>query len=477
MSKQIRADYDQVMMFPPVVEDWIGVDHPARFIRDFVDSLDLSTLGFRQRPSESGRPNYSSELLLKVWIYGYVNSIRSTRKLERACKENMGLIWLTGMNAPDHNSLWRFWRDNKQALKNVFKHTVNVALKSNLIGLVIHALDGTKITARASRDGVIRKKELEKLLKKLDGSVDEAMAEVERADKKETGSYRLPASMRDESKRKDIIKKALNELEHMDKQLINLSEPEARFMKGNRKIDLSYNAQVVADKKNGLIVACDVINNTNDNGQLVPMLDLVNENLGEVAQENVADAGFYSSSQIGLADRRGYEVLTNPPSSDLGPQEPPETNPYHSSWFKYDEERDCCICPLGKDLFFLQSRVKGRNRARSRRYQCVSFNECPSRWRCSSSKHGRVVGISLNRVAVARQRSKRKDPAKIQALKMRKVIVEPVFAWIKTQMGFMRWTMFGLENAKSQWFLLCSAINLKKLYRFWKTQQLGFVYS
>ena len=477
MSKQIRADYDQVMMFPPVLEDWIGEDHPARFIRDFVDSLDLSTLGFRRRPSESGRPNYSSELLLKVWIYGYVNSIRSTRKLERACRENMGLIWLTGMNAPDHNSLWRFWRDNKKALKKVFKHTVKVAFESELIGLVLHAMDGTKIAARASRNGAIRKKDLESLLKNLDGSVDAIMTEVERSEKKETGAYRLPASMRDESRRKELIKKVLAELEQTDKELINLQEPEARFMKGNRKIDLSYNAQVVADKENGLIVACDVIKDTNDNGQLVPMLDIVKENLGEVARENVADAGFYSSSQIGLADGRGYEVLTNQPSSDFGPQESPETNPYHSSWFKYDEDRDCCICPHGKELYFLLNRVKGRNRSRSRRYQCVSFNECPYRWRCSSSKHGRVVGISVNHVAVARQRSKRRDPEKIAALKMRKAIVEPVFAWIKTQMGFGRWTMFGLENAKAQWFLLCSAINLKKLYKSWKTQQLVIVCS
>ena len=181
MSREIRADYEQTLMFPPSVEDWVGEDHPARFIRDFVDSLDLSALGFQIRQADTGRPNYGSDLLLKVWLYGYINAIRSTRRLERACREHMGLIWLTGMNAPDHNSLWRFWRDNKEPLKDVFKQTVLVALRAELIGLVINALDGTKIAARSSRQGAMGKKDLEKLLKKLDGSIKEVIDEVERS--------------------------------------------------------------------------------------------------------------------------------------------------------------------------------------------------------------------------------------------------------------------------------------------------------
>ncbi len=472
MSREIRADYEQTLMFPPSVEDWVGEDHPARFIRDFVDSLDLPALGFQIRQAETGRPNYGSDLLLKVWLYGYVNAIRSTRKLERASREHMGLIWLTGMNAPDHNSLWRFWRDNKEALKDVFKQTVLVALRAELIGLVINALDGTKIAVRSSRQGAMGKKDLEKLLKKLDGSIKEVIDEVERSEKGETGQYRLPKSIRDSSKRKEIINVALAELAETGKKRVNPQEPEARFMKSQRTVDLAYNAQVVADKTNGVIVACDVIKEGNDNAQLVPMLDRVNQNIGSVADENVADAGYYCGSQIGLADERGYEVLTNPPGSEVGFKRSPQANAYHSSWFTYDEANDCCICPHGGKLTYLQMRVKGRNKNKSRRYQCEDYKQCPYRHECCPGKHGRVVGVDVNYKAINRQRSKRRDPEKINVLKMRKAIVEPVFAWIKHHMGFNRWTVFGLESAKIQWSLVCAAINLKKIYKHWRTQPL-----
>jgi len=125
------------------VDDWVGPDHPARFVRDFVDSLDPESLGFRVRESAMGRSHYGAALLLKAWLYGYLTGNRSSRKLERVCREHMGLIWLTGMQAPDHNILWRFWLDNKKALRQVFKQSVRTAFNADLLGLVVHAVDGT----------------------------------------------------------------------------------------------------------------------------------------------------------------------------------------------------------------------------------------------------------------------------------------------------------------------------------------------
>jgi transposase len=145
MGKQIRADYEQILMFPPLVEDWVGKDHPARFIRDFVDSLDLRGLEIDIPDADTGRPPYAADLMLKVWLFGYFNRIRSSRALEKGCRENMGLIWLTGMNAPDHNSISRFFRANKNSLGHLFKQSIRVALKADLIGLALHAVDGTKI--------------------------------------------------------------------------------------------------------------------------------------------------------------------------------------------------------------------------------------------------------------------------------------------------------------------------------------------
>ncbi len=302
MSHQIRADYDHLLLFPPSVEEWIGSDHPARFIRDYVDSLDLEALGFRVVCSDVGRPGYGVDLLLKVWLYGYFNKIRSTRKLERACREHMGLIWLTGMNAPDHNSLWRFLDSSKKALSRLFKQSVRVAVKCEMVGMVAHALDGTKIKATSSRERVVSAEGLEKMQEKLDRSVADFMTEIERQEQEEMGEYRLPEGMQSALRRKDKIQKALTELEQTGQEKVHHCEPEARFMKNRRTIELSYNAQAVADKTSGIIVAQDVVNEGTDNGQLVPMLDRVKENLGSVAQESVADSGYFSGSQIGLAE-------------------------------------------------------------------------------------------------------------------------------------------------------------------------------
>lgn len=467
MGREIRADYKQTWMFPPSVEDWIDENHPARFIRDFVDALDLEKLGFVIHDSDVGRPSYAADLLLKVWLYGYMNRVLSSRKLEQACRENMGLIWLTGLNAPDHSSIWRFWRDNKKQIRKIFKKTIQVAVSSDQIGLALHAIDGTKIPSNSSRDKVKNREELKRLLKSLDRRIDAIMEEVECAEKKEYGEYRLSGAMTDKDKRKEAIVKALEELDKSKRKVIHPAEPDARFMKMRRCLDLAYNGQVVADQKSGMIVAADVIMDEVDSGQLVPMLDHVKETLGAVAKENVADSGYYSTSQIGLAEKRQYEVLTNPPPSETTPERSPEANLYHPSHFTYDEERNCCICPHGHVLPYLQRKLKGANKNEFIRFRCRDYKDCPHRWECSPGKHGRMIEISVHYKEIERQRTKRQDPEKKRLLGRRKVIVEPVFAWIKQHLGFRRWTVRGINNVRAQWELVCTALNLKKLYTHW----------
>ena len=158
MSQEIRANYDQMDLLPLRLEDYVERDHPARFIREFVDALDLGALGFRERKSEEGRPPYSNDLLLKVWLYGYLSRIRATREMERACREHLSLLWLTGRHAPDHNTLWRFWAANRKPLRAVFRAGVKVAAAQGLIGMICHAVEGTKIRAAASRRTVEHRK-------------------------------------------------------------------------------------------------------------------------------------------------------------------------------------------------------------------------------------------------------------------------------------------------------------------------------
>jgi len=183
MSAEIGANYDQMDLLPQCIEDWVPPDHPARFIREFVEALDLRALGFGERRSEEGRPPYSNDLRLKVWLYGYLARIRSTRDLERACREHMSLIWLTGRHAMDHCTLWRFWHENRAALRKVFGAAVKVAAEQGLIGMICHAVDGTKIRAVSSRRTMEHREDLEKLLARLEASIAEMEAAVEAAEK------------------------------------------------------------------------------------------------------------------------------------------------------------------------------------------------------------------------------------------------------------------------------------------------------
>jgi transposase len=462
MSREIKADYQQTLMFPPSLEDWVGPEHPARFIRDFVDSLDLSGLGFRLRTAEVGRPAYSTEMLLKVWLYGYLNRIRSTRQLERGCRENMGLIWLTGLKPPDHNTLWRFWQDNREALRQVFKQSVRVALHAGLLQLVLHAVDGTKIKAASGSRGVWHRRDLQRHLDRLDASVAQVMVEVEAAEVEEQGEYRLPEELQDQTVRRQRIQEALQLLAAADRDHLPSGEPEARLMKVGAEVAPAYNAQVVADGASGLLVAAEVVNAETDLQQLVPMLDQVQENLGATAEETLADGGYVSAAQIAQAEARGYEVLT-----PAGQKEPSseEGRPYHTSRFIYDEARDCCICPQGQVLNYERTKTN-RGKYPIRVYRCRNFRDCPVRRQCSRDPKGRQLEIGQHHQAMVRHRRKRREKAEL--LRLRKVIAEPPFAWIKRHQDFWRWTVRGLTNVRTQWALLCTTVNLKKLFRHWQ---------
>lgn len=199
VSRTLRPDYAQRFLLPPSLEDWVPADHPERFVRDFVDSLDLEKVGIKAPAAEAGRPPYAPDLLLKVWLFGYMERIRSTRGLEKACLQVMPFLWLTGNLHPDHNTLWRFFKAHRKALPKLFKQLVKLAAEAELVGFVLHALDGTKLTAASSTDAALHRKGLEEKLKQLDEYIAAYMQEVNtRGLEEEKGKgYAMPAAMAD----------------------------------------------------------------------------------------------------------------------------------------------------------------------------------------------------------------------------------------------------------------------------------------
>jgi transposase len=472
MSHEIRADYNQTWMFPPSLEDLLEKDHPVRFIGEFVDALDLRELGFRMRKSDEGRPNYAADLLLKVWLYGYLERIRSSRRLEKACRQHVALMWLTGMNNPDHNSLWRFWNDNKQALKEVFRQTVRVAMDAGLVDMVLNAVDGTKIAARASTDKAWFKKKLNKRLERLDLWLDQAMKEVEKAEKEESGEYRLPGELVEKQKLRETIQESLTQLKAKERESMHPGEPDAQMMKTREGTRLGYNAQAVVDSKAGVIVAGEVTTDQNDTHQLVPMLETVQTELGKVAEETAADGGYFSGEQLDKAQKAGFPVLVNLVQLRKAEE---KGGPYHSSKFEYDPETDCCICPMGQELKFEGSHKRESKTHEMRAYRCQSASQCPVRWDCSKDKKGRCVERSPYSGAIRVQQEKQQDKTKTDLLRRRMVIAEPAFARVKHLLEFRRWTMGGLEKVRTQWLFVCALTNLSRMYPLWRERKMQLV--
>lgn len=464
MSRLIDADYSQTLLFPPRLEEWVPADHPARFLREFADALDLEKLGFRMPANDAaGRPAYAPSLLLKVWLHGYMNRLYSSRKLEWACREHLSLIWLTGNHPPDHNTLWRFFNTNRKALKMLFRKCVQISAEAGLVSVALHAVDGTKMAAAASNRSVWKREELKELLERLDASVEAAEQAVDQAEQTESGSYRLPEALVEREALRKRVKEALEK--NPESKAVSMSEPESRVLPVDGRKRPGYNAQAVAEEKNGLIVAAEVAEETNDTHQLTPMLDEVEANLGSVASETVADAGYVHGPSLAEAEEKGRAVTVSLKGKDDRLRSPDDR--YHRSHFVYDEKADQYVCPEGKRLDFQRTTPNAQETYSLRVYHCRAYRTCEKRWECSANQRGRTVKRNPYEETFTAMREKTRSPEGRARLRRRKVIVEPVFGVIKEAMGFRRFTVWGRESVRAQWALVATAYNLKKMMKRW----------
>jgi transposase len=444
------------------LEDWVPADHPARFLREFVDQLDLAALGFVLPSATEGRPPYAPSLLLKIWLYGYFHRIRSTRKLEVACREHLSLVWLTGLIHPDHNSLWRFWRDHRQALRELFKQTVQVAVRTGCVGLALQAVDGTKIAACASSPGGWSRKYMEKLL----AALDETLAHTELAllaEEPTQPGYRLPAGLAERQALREQIKTGLAQLAADQRGHYHRVEPEARRMQLDGKSPFAYNAQALADQQAGIIVACDVTRLETDVEQLVPMIEQGRATVGLAAHATVtvADTGYGAGADLQLASEKGLAVLAPPKEGSATADQPYATRHFH-----YDAQARTLTCPQNQQLTHEGHTTKKGQRIE--RYRC-HCRDCPVRAQCTRDPRGRQVEVRPWTALVQAMRARLQQPHTRALWRQRGQIIERIFAQIKQHEGFRRWTVWGLEAVRTQWAVMCATLNLRVLYRTWRT--------
>ena len=484
---QIKTDYSKTYLLPPSIEDWVPLDHPVRFIKEFVDILDLSQYNLEENIQEVGRPSYSNNLLLKVWLYSYYEKIYSSRQIEKACKNQLPFIWLTTMHSPDHNTIWRFFRKNRKNIVKLFRQTVKLAIRNDMVGFVLQAVDGTKIKADVSKNKTIYQPDIEKLLKMVDSSISETTRNIEEQEKqeKETPGYSLPDYLKDKNQLQKLIKEGISEFEYEEKvklkenleaelkklekekrTKLSTTDPDARLMQTGKEKSFYYNAQSIVDSKAQIITGIKLTNTETDNHLLTEMIAEGIKNCSRLTKTTLADAGYFSGKEILKAEKKGYNVLVHKRETMSLKQ-----SGFRKEDFIYNMTKDCYLCPAQRELSLHHEYWNKRKQYSVRVYQCGN-KECKFKSSCVKGNRDRRIERYEFDDALLRHSKKLGNEKNKKLLNNRGKIVEPVFAWIKHNNNFKRWLYRGLDSVEAQWALLCSSINLSKLYSLWRNKRL-----
>ena len=333
-------DREQMWMLPPTLDELLPLDHPARFVAEFVDALGRdgwSELGVEIGGDPLGAPAYHPRALLSVWLYGFMTGVRSCRKLEAACRDQISYLWLTGWQHPDHNTLWRFYKGHRQAMRKLFERTVRTAVAMKLVDLAVQAVDGTKVVANASLNRSYDAEGLRGLLDRVERAIEDLEAQNEAGE--DTAAAHLPEELADKEVLREKVKQAMDDLANQERhKRINLTDREARLMKGRQGIVAGYNAQAMvspvetAGGATGMLVtAVDVVDEANDNAMLAPMMEQAEETTGTKAQTTLADAGYFAGSHLEECASRGQQVVVSEARQRF------LKDPYHKDRFTYDE--------------------------------------------------------------------------------------------------------------------------------------------
>ena len=466
---------EQMWMLPPTLDELLSLDHPARFVAEFVDAVGRDAwaeLGVDIDGDVLGAPAYHPRALLGVWLYGFMTGVRSCRKLEVACRDQIPYLWLTGWQHPDHNTLWRFYKGHRQAMRKLFERTVRTAVAMELVDLAVQAVDGTKVVANASVNRSYDAEGLGGLLDRLERAIADLEAQNEAGE--DVSAVHLPEKLADKELLREQVKQAVSDVTSQKRhKRINLTDPEARLMKGRQGIVAGYNAQAMVSATKTeegtagmLVTAVDVVDQANDNSLLAPMVEQAEETTGTKSQMTLADAGYFSSSQLAECDRRGQQVVVSEARQRF------LKDPYHKDRFTYDERSDSFTCPQGQTVAFV--RIQHANGVPLRLYRASGAvcQACPAFRDCTKAREiGRSLAIGPHDAVLRRHRAWMSTSVAKEAYRLRKQLVEPVFGIIKEQQGARRFLLRGLANVAAEWTMLATAFNLRTLWRVWSSSR------
>ncbi len=464
MKRYIEGvDRGQGTLFPDRLEDWVGEDNPVRVIDVFVDELDLGGLGFdRAEPEATGRPGYHPAMLLKLYVYGYLNRVQSSRRLEREAGRNVEVMWLTGRLAPDHKTIADFRKDNGPAIRKVCTQFVDLCRQIGLLATASVAIDGSKFKAVNNRDRNFTAAKMQRRMAQIEKSVARYLDQLDTADRQEPSDARSMkitrltekiAKLKEEMKRLGAIDAQMQAAP--DRQ-ISLTDPDSRSMatSGRGSGVVGYNVQAAVDTEHHLIIAHEVINVGNDRGQLAEMSTKAKAVLGTEQLDVVADRGYFSSEEILACDRAGITVTLPKPQTSRAKAQ----GRFGKQDFRYLAEEDVYICPAHQRLTYrFTSEEKGLT---LHRYWTNTCSTCPIKHRCTTVKERRVSRWEHEHVLEAVQRRLDENP---QAMRQRRETVEHPFGTIKAWMGSTHFQMKTLKRVGTEMALHVLAYNLKRV--------------
>lgn len=462
MSRYVEGfNSNQYSFFPISLDDMIDEDNPVRGISAIVDSMDESVLKFTHSSTKStGRPPYNPISMFKMYLYCYFNGIRSSRKIERECKRNIELLWLTNGMTPDHKTIANFRKDNKKAIEAAHKEFIRIFNELKLIGKEVVAVDGTKIRADNSRRNNVTVNKLNKLIEYHEENIHEYLKQLSQNDISEsTDTIKSKLKKAREQKQKYESLKTKMESEGIREK--SLTDPDScRMGVANKGTDVAYNVQNAVDAKEHIIVTTDVATNPADQTQLYAMAKKTADELNiseEEALTVLADKGYWRKDDLVKCngDTRINAIVSVPKEQG--------TKGFRKSDFNYDEDKDVYICPAGNTL----TRWKGKTPNYTNPKACKN---CPHKDKCTKSKRGRVIQRDEHEEIM--ESAARQYIENYELYKIRQQLVEHPFGTLKRSLGFTYFLTRTLENVKNENFLHVMTYNLKRVLNIFRVPEL-----
>ncbi|AQQ02875.1 IS1182 family transposase [Roseibium algicola] len=464
MSGYIEGvDRKQETLFPERLEDWIGEDHPVRVIDVFVDALDLAGSGFnRIAPAQTGRPGYDPAVLLKLFIYGYMNRVTSSRRLEKEAGRNVEVMWLTGRLVPDHKTIADFRKDNGPAIRKACARFVELCRQIGVLASGTVAIDGSKMKAVNNRDRNFTSGKVKLRISHLEQSAARYLEEMDRTDRQETSGTKLRKVERLKEKlsrlRHEVqrLQGIANRLEDTPDGQISLTDPDARSMatygKGTGLV--GYNVQTAVDTATHLIVAHDVTNVVHDRAQLAPMAKMAKQALQAEKLNAIADRGYFNSAELLACDEDGITATVPRPETSGNRKK----GMFVKADFFYDADSDTYTCPSGKVLTYRYTREE--NGLMHRRYWHNDCQFCPMKARCTTGKERRITRWEHEHLIETMYQRMEETP---DLMRTRRCTVEHPFGTIKAAMGATHFQMRRLKNVRTEMALHVLAYNIKRV--------------